>query len=123
MKILRGIARAINAAFVALYQLFSGQPAQKPTPRIDRRVVLLKRFHEVTTDPPPMYWAPCHPRAIKHFKASMTCPRGHGLTLRNHSVSGSGQVHPSVVCPTVGCDFHEFVRLDGWSFGNVQTRP
>ena len=122
MKLLGNIARAIAALLLAIYRLFARPPAREPAVRARPTVVLLKRFHEVTTDPPRMYWAPCHPRAIRHFKASMTCRNGHGLTLRSHRVSSSGLVHPSVVCPVPGCNFHEFVRLDGWSFGEVPAR-
>jgi hypothetical protein len=81
--------------------------------------ISLRRFPVVTTDPPPMHWAPCHPSSIRRFKASVTCPNGHGLTLRGHAISQSGDVSPSVVCPVEGCSFHRFVRLDRWSFGAV----
>jgi len=84
------------------------------------RYVRIARFGKVTTDPPKMHWAPCHPSVIKRFKASMTCPNGHGLTLGGHQIAADGTVHPSVVCPVQGCSFHEFVRLDKWAFGSVQ---
>jgi hypothetical protein len=54
---------------------------------------------------------------MRKFKASMTCPNGHGLTLGKHSISADGVVSPSVVCPVQSCSFHEHVRLDRWSFG------
>ena len=84
------------------------------------RYVRVKRYGEVTTDPPRMHWAPCHPSTIRRFKASMTCRNGHGLTLGKHSVSATGEVSPSVVCPSRGCTFHEYVRLDRWSFGALR---
>jgi len=49
----------------------------------------------------------------------MACSSGHVLTLRRHSIDLDGNVSPSVVCPTSGCGFHEFVRLDDWTFGKV----
>lgn len=82
--------------------------------------VTVRRFETVTADPPPLHWAPCHPATIRRFKASMTCPNGHGLTLRGHTIAGNGDVSPSVVCPVAGCSFHEFVRLERWSFGAVR---
>ena len=82
--------------------------------------VAIRRFAAVSADPPPMHWAPCHPSTVRRFKASMTCPNGHGLTLRGHSIASNGDVSPSVVCPELGCAFHEFVRLKRWSFGAMQ---
>jgi hypothetical protein len=93
--------------------------APSPRPFPTRRYVSIARFAEVTADPPPMHWAPCHTSAIRRFKASMTCPEGHGLTLRGHTIAENGEVSPSVVCPVPRCHFHEFVRLRGWSFGRV----
>jgi hypothetical protein len=37
-----------------------------------------------------------------------------GSVLRNHRIASDGAVSPSVVCPNPQCDFHEFVRLEGW---------
>jgi len=64
---------------------------------------------------PPGHWNACHPSTEHIFKAELTCPRGHRLTLKGHSISEAGQVQPSVVCRHPGCDFHEFVVLDNWA--------
>ena len=48
-------------------------------------------------------------------KASFTCPNGHTGVLTDHEILADGSVHPSVVCPTDGCNFHEFIKLEGWS--------
>lgn len=85
-----------------------------------RRYVIIARFDEITTDPPLMHWAPCHPSVVARFKASMTCPNGHGLTLGGHTVATDGFVSPSVICPVRGCHFHEFIRLERWSFGEIR---
>jgi hypothetical protein len=77
------------------------------------------RRYRGTNEPPPMQWKACHHTTIARFKAEMTCPHGHALTLKSHSVSASGIVSPSVVCPSPGCRFHEFVALDDWDFGEV----
>jgi hypothetical protein len=106
----------------AIYQWLRSLFGRQPTPSVgpDDRYVRIARFDRVATDPPRMHWAPCHPSVLKRFKASMTCPNGHGLTLGGHTVAADGIVHPSVVCPTAGCSFHEFVKLDRWSFGEVR---
>jgi hypothetical protein len=85
----------------------------------ERAVVRIARYGAVVTDPPRMFWAPCSPSTTPKFKASVTCPNGHTLTLRNHAVMASGYVIPSVVCPTPGCKFHEFVYLDQWDSGDI----
>ncbi|MDX0985824.1 hypothetical protein GOL22_27390 [Sinorhizobium medicae] len=68
-----------------------------------------------TGSAPAGHWAACHPSTEHIFKAEVTCPRGHQLTLKGHSISAEGQVQPSVVCRHLGCDFHEFVVLDNWA--------
>ncbi len=76
--------------------------------------------HYVGTErPPPSTWKDCHPSTRRRFKAELTCSRGHGLTLKGHVVHFDGRVEPSVVCPHLGCDFHEFVRLKGWTAGTL----
>lgn len=100
-----------------LRKLFAGWKRQSVAPR--QHYTKVACYRQVTSDPPPMHWAPCHPSTMRRFKASMTCPNGHGLTLRDHSIAATGEVSPSVVCPERGCTFHEFVRLDRWSFGEL----
>lgn len=92
-----------------------GAGAKSPTIGA-RRTVTIAKFDRITPDPPPMHWSPCHPSTIQRFKASMTCPRGHSLTLKSHSILVDGRVQPSVICPHRGCDFHEFIRLEGWDY-------
>ena len=83
----------------------------------DGRVRLAR--HVGAGDPPPGKWKECHPSTVNRFKAEVTCPNGHGLTLKGHSVSAGGVVRPSVVCPSRGCAFHEFVELSGWTHGET----
>lgn len=47
--------------------------------------------------------------------ANMSCPKcGTMVSLVEHGISDLGFVNPSVVCPNEACDFHEWVRLEGW---------
>ncbi len=32
----------------------------------------------------------------------------------HHSIAQDGIINPSLVCPNDQCNFHEYVRLDGW---------
>lgn len=36
-------------------------------------------------------------------------------SVSGHSIDADGFVQPSVVCPTDGCGFHEFVKLGEWA--------
>lgn len=42
------------------------------------------------------------------------CPHCGTAAELDHSIASDGTVTPSVVCPVIGCDFHEYVRLEGW---------
>jgi hypothetical protein len=42
------------------------------------------------------------------------CPGCGQIATLDHDVADDGTVTPSLVCPVEGCNFHEFVRLDGW---------
>ena len=47
--------------------------------------------------------------------ASFCCPGCEQLgALVDHVIFDDGRVHPSVVCPTEGCDFHEYIQLEEW---------
>ncbi len=82
--------------------------------------VRFQRFNgPLGSSPKPLHWSPCHPATLARFKATLTCPNGHALTLREHSVRPDGLVDPSVVCPTATCRFHAYVKLDGWDYGRV----
>lgn len=98
-----------------LYGLFKKQP----DPEWQYHIVDVPRIDERTEAHPVLSWKPCHPSTMRRYKAQMTCPRGHGLVLKNHSIDSTGRVQPSVVCRTEGCDFHEYVRLKDWSFGRL----
>lgn len=54
------------------------------------------------------YWYP----AGNPYNAAFRCECGQLFTLRRHTVTKTGIVKPSVVCPA--CDFHEHVKLTGW---------
>lgn len=42
------------------------------------------------------------------------CSNGHIGSLDDHKISSDGTVSPSVVCQKEGCNFHEFIKLEGW---------
>lgn len=46
------------------------------------------------------------------------CANGHIGSLDDHEIDADGVVSPSVVCQKNGCDFHEFIQLEGWE-GNA----
>jgi hypothetical protein len=77
------------------------------------------RLHRGDGAAPPLQWKKCHPATIRRFKAEITCPFGHTLTLRAHIITTDGRVRPSVVCHSLGCEFHEFVQLKDWDSGQL----
>jgi hypothetical protein len=81
--------------------------------------LVLERALTLSPSPPKGEWSPCHLSTMHRFKASMTCPNGHGISLLNHSIRADGRVEPSVVCLASGCSFHRFVWLKGWEFGHI----
>lgn len=91
-------------------------PEPRAIARREPRRVTIRRY-SAPGDAPPLHWSACHPATAARFKAELICPNGHGLTLRSHRIDAAGTVSPSVVCPARGCLFHEFVKLDDWTFG------
>jgi len=112
----QAIIEAIVKFFWWIVGFFRKKPAARPS---EITYTDIPRWKTMTPKPPAGHWAPCHPATIKRFKASMTCPAGHGLVLKGHHIFDDGRVHPSVVCPDPGCSFHEFVKLEQWTFGDV----
>ena len=45
---------------------------------------------------------------------SFTCPKGHTYLLDKYKIQPNGIVLPMVLCPADGCNFHEFIKLEGW---------
>lgn len=91
------------------------KPVRAPTQRYAPRPRIRLAHWQGIGSAPAGHWAACHPSTERIFMAEVTCPRGHRLTLKGHSISEAGQVHPSVVCRHPGCDFHEFVVLENWA--------
>ena len=48
--------------------------------------------------------------------ALVSCVNGHIASLiePDHVITDEGFVHPSVVCPTKDCKWHETIKLAGW---------
>lgn len=101
----------------------SSAPSSSPPPperwiRWTRPRVSLRQWR--SDDPPaPLTWKACHPQTVAIFKAEMTCERGHSVSLRAHAIASDGTVNPSVVCLSPNCDFHYFVKLEGWTAGAI----
>jgi hypothetical protein len=48
--------------------------------------------------------------------ASMSCPAcGDVGSLFTHEIAPDGIVKPSVLCNRQGCDYHQHIRLAGWT--------
>lgn len=99
-----------------------GRPAAAVPSRRPYPLTALKE-HAGEGRPEKLHWKASHPSTIKRFKAEVTCSRGHGIALRDHTIEADGRVIPSIVCRTPGCDFHEVVRLEGWRSGRVPAKP
>lgn len=37
-----------------------------------------------------------------------------------HGIEASGRVYNSVVCQEDKCSFHQFIKLEGWTFGEIK---
>lgn len=61
----------------------------------------------------PGQWTPT--RASTGKSAVIACPKCGIHGGLDHSIAADGTVMPSLVCPTNGCDFHEWGKLEGWS--------
>ena len=44
----------------------------------------------------------------------VSCPSGHIASLNDHEIAPTGEVSPSLECPTEDCNWHEHVKLVGW---------
>ncbi|ABE37269.1 hypothetical protein RPD_0029 [Rhodopseudomonas palustris BisB5] len=106
--------RRLLSAFLSFFRR-RGKPRERARD-LSRSAVQLKRWNG-DDRPPPLMWKDCHPRTQAIFKAELTCSNGHSISLRGHSISLEGHVTPSVVCQASGCDFHDYVRLAGWTAG------
>jgi hypothetical protein len=66
--------------------------------RLLRKRTRFKRFNGPPgSSPRPLHWSPCHPATLARFKATLTCPNGHALTLREHSVRPDGLTRPVIL--------------------------
>lgn len=43
------------------------------------------------------------------------CPCCGESYLLDHEIDKLGNVSPSVECPTLGCEFHNYIQLEGWA--------
>lgn len=117
MKICRWLVRTFGALLGRSDATV--EPRAMVEPRTWTRPRVSLREWSADGAPPPMMWKACHPRTRATFKAEMTCGHGHAVSLRGHAIAADGVVSPSVVCLVQGCDFHDFVRLEGWTAGAI----
>jgi hypothetical protein len=84
----------------------------------EMRDTTMKIARDTTGVLPPLTWrswdSSKHISARQDKTADMSCDNGHSFTLMNHTISTEGSVSPSVVCPNIRCNFHEYVVLEGW---------
>lgn len=50
------------------------------------------------------------------------CKRGMLGPNAPHGIRSNGEVFQSVICANAGCTFHDYIRLDGWTYGEVPHR-
>ena len=61
----------------------------------------------------PLTWKPLKDGDKR--SASFICPNRHHGVLLDHEIAPDGTVTPSVVCPEDGCEFHDYLKLEGWT--------
>lgn len=44
----------------------------------------------------------------------IVCSNGHYLSIHKHTILEDGTVNPSVVCPVKDCNFHDYIKLEGY---------
>ena len=117
---LRAWFRGVRASIGALRARWFPARRSRRRERPPLYPVVVFPLHRGHGNAPPSRWKKCHPSTMRRFKAELTCPSGHALTLRAHSITMDGRVQPSVVCRSPGCKFHEFVQLKDWDAGYLQ---
>lgn len=63
----------------------------------------------------PWKWGATKPYPLTAVICCPMCGKSGTLHPNIHTISVTGIVSPSMVCPYPPCSFHEFIRLDGWS--------
>jgi hypothetical protein len=82
--------------------------------------IIIPRVDSDSKSVPVPHWRPFKAHTVPWETSprvgQVVCSRGHGsdISLAVHQVADDGTLHPSYVCPTPGCDFHVWARLDGW---------
>lgn len=57
------------------------------------------------------------------IKPIIFCPKCGGGNIGDnapHGVRENGEVYQSMICGHPGCDFHDFVKLEGWAHGEIK---
>ena len=61
-------------------------------------------------------------RAVNTGRVLVFCPGCNKFAAVDHEVHPNGTLMPSLQCPFEGCDFHDYVVLQGWKFGYFDSR-
>lgn len=75
---------------------------------------MLSVLFDKAGDNPRLTWFMLDDTDTGEEEAFMSCSNGHVASFDDHDISEDGTVTPSVQCPVEGCDFHKYVRLQGW---------
>lgn len=80
-----------------------------------------RKFHELKKHPncaPGTWW--WSGEGTEASGPTISCPKCQALHGLDHKISADGELDPSVVCTR--CDFHEYARLLGWTYGEKDFR-
>lgn len=66
--------------------------------------------------PKPGTWRPVKVDGSR--SAVIACPNACGFKSAlgySHKIASDGTVSPSVICGNEACDFHDWIKLEGWT--------
>jgi hypothetical protein len=54
-----------------------------------------------------------------HVRVNLSCPGCGNTQGLSHSIDAEGNINPSLVCDVPPCNFHEYGKLDAWTYGPI----
>lgn len=94
-------------------------------------MIEIRRLDDRTVGPVPGTWRQAHgldDHGISRTIVRVCCPacgreaEVHGVH-GGHGIGIDGKVFPSLICDSAGCTWHDHVRLQGWTGGNLPNLP